>query len=381
MSHGHEEKVGIAVIGAGSRAQLVVGNLLRDSQRGVRVVSVFDPDAAEARRALEIWGSADARLCDSVAEALAVAGARWAMIFSPNVFHKEQIIAAFDAGLDVFAEKPLATTIDDCVAIHRAHQRSGRRFATGFVLRYAPLYRTIRELLDSGSFGKIISIAASENIPPEHGGYIMANWRRHTALAGPHLLEKCCHDLDLLNWYCGDVPRRVVAFAGLDVFVPENEWMMEKYGANAFRVWRDPHAAPSPFTSDKDIFDNYVCLMEYRNGPRVSFQATTCNPAPERRLYLSCLEGTIVGELYSGRLRYRRLSDAQTTEVVLPGGGHGGGDDHIMKELWDTMTRGTPPRCGGEEGLRSAVVALALDQSAREHRIVDLDPIWRALGR
>jgi len=373
--------IGIAVLGAGGRAKGVVKNLLRDSNRDARVMSVFDPDAAEARKALALWESPDARVCGSVEEALAAPGVQWAMVFSPNAFHREQIVAAFAAGLHVFSEKPLATTIEDCVAIHRAHERSGRLFATGFVLRYAPLYRAIRELLDSGRFGPIISIAASENIPPEHGGYIMANWRRHTAVSGPHLLEKCCHDLDLLNWFCGDVPRRAAAFAGLDVFVPANERLMAKYGAKTFRAWPDPHAVASPFTSDKDILDNYICILEYRNGPRVSFQATMANAMPERRMYISCLEGTIVGELYSGTLRHRLVGEKKPTDAALPGGGHGGGDDYIMKELYETMTRGTPPRCSGEEGLRSAVVALVLDQAAREGRIIDLDPIWASLGR
>ncbi len=373
--------IGVTVLGAGGRARGVVKNLLRDSNRDVRVLSVFDPDRAEARKALAYWDAPDARVCGSFAEALAVPDVQWAMVFSPNAYHKEQIVAAFAAGLHVFSEKPLATTIEDCVAIRRAHEQSGRLFATGFVLRYAPLYRAIRELLDSGRFGKIIGIAASENIPPEHGGYIMANWRRHTAISGPHLLEKCCHDLDLLNWFCGDVPRRAAAFAGLDVFIPENERLMAKYGAKTFRAWPDPHGVASPFTSDKDILDNYICMLEYRNGPRVSFQATMANALPERRMYIACLEGTIVGELYSGTLRHQLVGEKKPTDAALPGGGHGGGDDYIMKELYDTMTRGTPPKCSGEEGLRSAVVALVLDQAAREGRIIDLEPIWASLGQ
>jgi predicted dehydrogenase len=375
------EKIGVAVLGAGERARGVVKNLIRDSAGGARVVSVYDPDAAAAEEARRYWDASGACLADTVDEALRTPGAQWAMIFSPNAFHREQILAAFAAGLHVFSEKPLATTIEDCVAIHEAHARSGRLFATGFVLRYAPLYREIKRLLEFGGFGPIVSISASENITPAHGGYIMANWRRHTRIAGPHILEKCCHDLDLINWFCDDLPRRAAAFGGLDVFTPDHQWMFEKYGgAGTFLAWRDPHRAESPFTSEKDLMDNLVGLLEYRRGPRVTFQATMCNAIPERRMYIACLEGTLIGELYSGRLQCARIGESPR-EIVLPGGGHGGGDEYIMKELWETMTRGTPPKCGGEEGLRSAVVALALDQAAREGRTVDLEPIWSSLGR
>lgn len=52
-----------------------------------------------------------------------------------------------------------------------------------------------------------------------------------------------------------------------------------------------------------------------------------------------------------------------------------------MKELYDTMTNGTAPKCSGNEGLESAVFALALDQAARTGQVVDLEPVWKSLGR
>ena len=111
-------------------------------------------------------------------------GVEWAMVFSPNCFHAEQIIASFEAGKHVFTEKPLATSIGDCVRIFEAHRRSGRHFATGFVLRYSPIYRKVKALLDAGTIGRILSIDANENIRPEHGAYIMRNWRRRRELSG-----------------------------------------------------------------------------------------------------------------------------------------------------------------------------------------------------
>lgn len=75
----------------------------------------------------------------------------------PNCAHKEHILAAFAAGKHVFAEKPLATAMEECRTIHAAHQQSGRLFATGFVLRYAPLYLKVgkRRTDRVGSSGSI----------------------------------------------------------------------------------------------------------------------------------------------------------------------------------------------------------------------------------
>ncbi len=376
-----EKRFGVAVLGAGNRARYVVKNLLRDSGGAVRVVSAFDPDRTLLDETLrKIWGSSDALAASSAEEAIHAPGVDWVMVFSPNSCHRDHILAAFAAGKDVFAEKPLATTIDACKEISEAQRRSGRVFATGFVLRYAPIYRRAKELLDSGMFGRLLLIEGNENIAPDHGGYIMCNWRRLTKFAGPHILEKCCHDLDLINWFCSSLPSRVASFGGRDFFKPENNRLMEKYGEKTFKSWWDPHAQATPFTDDTDLMDNQVSIAEFRNRIRVTFTATMSNAIPERRLSFACAEGTMKLNLYSNIIRYRRLGDEGVTELNFSGDGHGGGDSYIMKELYETMSRGVPPKCSGAEGLRSAVFALALDQAARNGEIVDLEPVWKALG-
>ena len=377
-----KKKIGVAVLGTGSRGRGVVGNLLRDSQGGVEILAAYDPDKTVMAETIEVWKHTGiTKACDSLEEAINTPGVEWVMIFSPNVYHKEGILAAFKAGKHVFSEKPLATSIEDCREIYEAHQKSGKLFATGFVLRYAPIYRKAKELLDSGKLGKLIAIDGSENIPPQHGGYIMCNWRRLTRFAGPHILEKCCHDLDLINWFSGSLPSRVASFGGRNFFVPENEKLMEKYGRDTFCTWWDPHAISSPFSGDTDLMDNSITIAEFRNGVRVSFMATMSNAIPERRMYFCCSEGTMKLDLYTGKLCYRCLKGEGTMEVEVTGDGHGGGDDYIMKELYESMTTGAKPKCSGNEGLESAVYALALDKAAQTRQVVDLEPVWKELGR
>lgn len=380
----NQEKIGVAVIAAGNRSRYVVKNLLRDGAK-VQIRAVYDPDMALSRETVAMWQQSDVKICATYQEAIAAGGVDWVMIFSPNAFHKEHIVAAFAAGKHVFSEKPLATGIDDCKEIYHAHRHAGVQFATGFVLRYAPIYRKAKELIDNGAIGRILSIDANENISPAHGGYIMMNWRRRHELAGPHILEKCCHDLDLINWFTGSVPVRVAAFGGLDFFVPANKPLKDKFpgknGQSAFHGWWDPHAEPCPFESDKNLMDNLVAIMEFRNKIRVQFQATMSNAIPERRMYFSGTEGTMIVELYSKLLKVKRINDEAETVYNFDGDGHGGGDDYIMRELYDTMTNGVPPKCSGTEGLESAISALAIDQAAAEGKLIDLEPIWKSLNR
>ncbi len=52
-----------------------------------------------------------------------------------------------------------------------------------------------------------------------------------------------------------------------------------------------------------------------------------------------------------------------------------------MKALFETMTTGAEPKCSGDEGLESAVLALAIDRAARTGQVVDLEPVWKQLNR
>ncbi len=377
-----DKKIKIAVVACGNRSRKVVGQLLKDSERQVEVAAIYDPDRSEMKFVKETWGTPEAVECSDAMEAINYPGVEWVMVFSPNSMHRDHILAAFRAGRHVFSEKPIGTGIEQCVEIYEAYKASNRLFATGFVLRYSPVYRRAKELLDSGRLGKIVSICAEENVAPYHGGYIMCNWRRHTAVSGPHILEKCCHDLDLINWFCGSHASRVASFGGLNFFTPENEVLREKYGRETFTKWRDPHAVESPFTSDKDLMDNQVAIFEYRNHIRVQFQATMSNAMPSRRMYFSCTEGTMMIELYDRILKYRLLgSEEEETILFKQSDGHGGGDNFIMKELFHSMTTGEEPGCSGSEGLESAILALGIDRAARTGAVVDLEPVWRRLKR
>ena len=377
----NDRVIGIAVIGCGRRARTVVGHLLEYAGKQVRIAALFDSDRENLEQAGKLWDVGKALVCSDVRSCVNAPGVEWVMIFTPNACHKEAILAAFEAGKHVFAEKPLATTLTDCQTIYKAWRRSGCHFMTGFVLRCSKLYRKVKELLDSKVVGEIVCMDANENIRPSHGAYIVNSWRGKKALGGPYILGKCCHDLDLLIWYAGALPSKVAAFASLDFFVPRNAGLMKTLPPDTFTHWDGyTDREGNPFVSPKDIKDTYVSILKFRNGIKAQFQATISNEIPERKIYFSCTEGTILVELYSSTVTWQRIGEERHT-LCFGADSHGGGDNYIMREFMECAAEGKKPFSSGSEGLESAVTALAVEQAAEEERVIDMEPVWQELER
>ena len=146
------------------------------------------------------------------------------VIVTPNFLHREQAIAALDAGKHVLCEKPLATTVEDAQAILDAANKSGRAFLAGHELRFAPVYLALKALLDQGVIGRLVQIAHMELRwdwnpkgwrvhDPARGELV--NWRHLAWATGGTLLEKSCHFTDLFNLLTGEAPTDLHMTAGI----------------------------------------------------------------------------------------------------------------------------------------------------------------------
>ena len=377
------KKVGIGIIGCGARARGVTRDLLGHTS-DVEVRSLYDPSAEAIESARQSIGGG-ARVCSEYREVVEDPGVDWVIIGSWNCFHREHAVAALDAGKHVFCEKPLATTLEDVLAIRDAHRRSKRQFFMGFTLRYSSHYRRIHQLLRDGAVGQVVSFEFNETLNFNHGGYIYQDWRRLTRNAGTHLLEKCCHDIDVANWCVGSLPARVASFGGLDFFTAEHAHHARRIGANpangrpAYQNWLAANG--NPFTSDKDIADNQVAIIEYANGVRATFHTNSNAALHERRSYILGTEGSIRADLICGRIELRRIGWDEPI-VVYPSvaGAHGGGDEVMTRELADGMTQGAEPSATLADGLTSAITCFAIDQAMATGQVVDLVPLWQQAG-
>ncbi len=376
--------VGMGLVGCGGMGR-VIPQMVQRYDRRIVTRAVFDPDQRSLAAALKEVNP-QARVYDDYRGVVQDPDVDWVMIASWNADHCAQTVAAFEAGKDVFCQKPLATTLEDCLKMKTAWEKSGRKFVIGFTLRFSPHYRKIRRLIDRGVIGDIISLEFNETLDFNHGGFIMGDWRRLTRYAGTHLLEKCCHDIDLLNWLIGSPARRVASFGGLDFFVPENEKQIarigtDKKGRPAYRTWGGL-IDKNPFTSDKDIVDNQVVIIEYENNVRATFH-TNCNAAvPERRMYILGSEGAIRSNLLTGSIEYRRIGFRQRVRRLRARarGGHGGGNAVLGKELGQYMLGDEEPTPGLIDALKASVVCFAIDRAMDSGEVVEVGPIWRQAG-
>jgi len=210
----------VAIVGCGfiggihSRAlKGLIGGGLADA----RVVAVAD---ADTERAAGFAAAHGADVCtDDPATAIAEADAVW--ICTPTSSHRALVETAAAAGVAVYCEKPLATTLDDVLAMATLVEQAGVAHQVGLVLRSAQAIATLhRVATDASVAGRpMAAVLRDDQYFPNQGQYGSA-WRADVAVAGGGtLIEHSIHDLDLLAWVLGPIRRvtcRTANFAGHD---------------------------------------------------------------------------------------------------------------------------------------------------------------------
>jgi predicted dehydrogenase len=145
-----------------------------------------------------------------------------ALICTLDDLHVGPTIAALEAGYDVLLEKPMATTVEDCVRLVQTAERTGHILMLCHVLRYTSFFSTLHGITASGRLGNIITVEHRENVSFWHmaHSYVRGNWRS-SCLSSPMILAKCCHDFDILFWNLGPV-KRLSSFGSLLHYRAEN---------------------------------------------------------------------------------------------------------------------------------------------------------------
>jgi predicted dehydrogenase len=317
----------------------------------------------------------------------------WVFVGSFNACHRDHAIAAINAGKHVFCEKPLATTKQHCLDVLNARRSHAQNaFAVGFVLRYSSFYKTMKEWIDEGRLGQLISMEFNETLSPDHGAAMHGNWRRRSDWAGPMILEKCCHDIDIMHWLTGSRPARVASFGGLRFFKPENATSNDLYPvgpggykyydrglATGFAVGEEHNV--TPFSGDKDSIDHQVAIMELSNGVLASFHYCMHGSLGERRFYMCGTRGTIRGDLLTGALEYRPVGWNTKIETVYPisGDSHGGAERPMAQDIIACMLDGKPMPTTAEDGVAASFTCLGIEESRNSGKVVDMRSYWKDL--
>ncbi len=132
-------------------------------------------------------------------------------VATPDFLHREQAVAALEAGKHVIVEKPLAMTLPDCREIVRAAARSSTRCMVGQVCRFAPGFRTAKEIIERGLIGELFFVESE--YAHDYAQVLGWNeWRKSKAIGRNGVIGGGCHAVDLLRWIGGDIAE-VTAYA------------------------------------------------------------------------------------------------------------------------------------------------------------------------
>jgi UDP-N-acetylglucosamine 3-dehydrogenase len=171
------------------------------------ITAVHDPRQRRAEGFIEAVGSPGAAA--AVASAAEVA-ARSDVVFvcTPTAAHRGAVDEAVAAGRAVFCEKPLDRDLARATALVDAVTAAGVPSQCGLVLRSAPVFRALRQLVEGGTLGEpMAAIFRDDQYFPIQGTY-RSQWRADAAQAGGGcLIEHSIHDLDILRFCFGDIDR------------------------------------------------------------------------------------------------------------------------------------------------------------------------------
>ncbi|HEY2707602.1 MAG TPA: Gfo/Idh/MocA family oxidoreductase [Caulobacteraceae bacterium] len=374
----------IGVIGLGQRIASVLA-AMKEVGWDLRVDGYVDP-APIGASILAAAGILPGRSFASPAALLAAGPYDLVMIGSPNHLHFEHLTEALAAGYPVFSEKPIVRTEAESLDLARRLAGQGAPpLFIGLVMRSMPIVKEVIARIDAGDLGPLISMDATEHLPPEHGAYLARNWRRRAEWGGSFMLDKVCHDFDIFGRIAGARPQSVASFGGRRIFTPDRADAPRTYedGSAAYALrdagWR---AANDAFQSDMDLADHQTAIVEYANGVQLSFHSNSHVALAERRWYVAGAEGTLIADLVRNRLMVRRALHRGKPERIDYGGltadAHNGADQAMALDLAAALDGAAAFPVTPWDSLEAGLTVMAIDHAMETRTMVDCAPMWAA---
>ncbi|MBE6666636.1 MAG: Gfo/Idh/MocA family oxidoreductase [Ruminococcaceae bacterium] len=424
------KQISVILIGAGSRGRTYCGKMnARPDQ--YKIVAIAEPKETIRRRCQKEYGLPDEMCFTDWREILAQPKlADLAVIATVDNDHYGPAMKAIELGYHLLLEKPVAQTVKECTDIANAAHEKGVSVLVCHVLRYTPFYKTVKSIVQSGMLGKIVDIDCTEGIGDVHfsHSYVRGNWYSEKD-STPMLLAKSCHDLDIIQWLMDKPCKKVTSFGKLTYFKPENapegapircsdgtcpsadtcpynchRIYIENpdgfWGKSIFRnsvathpnmtddelreALKTSHYGMCVFHAGNDVLDNQIVNMEFEGGVTATLSVNAFNEGGRYiRIY-----GT-KGELYafasSPSIHVYTFEDKKSHEIPLRQteesitGGHGGGDDGIIRDLYDYL-------CGTYTGVSVAdirvsvanhLIGFAAEEARHTDTVVDLDAYFK----
>ncbi|MBQ8685668.1 MAG: Gfo/Idh/MocA family oxidoreductase [Clostridia bacterium] len=407
----------VAILGVGGRGGDTYGQLLKTERERFQIVSLCDIRPERLTRFGEILGVDGSGLFADEKEFFLKKRADLLVIATQDADHIRHARKAFELGYDILLEKPITDKRAECEELLATQRKYGGKALVCHVLRYAPAFLKAAEIIDSGEIGSLVAINALERVSFWHQAhsYVRGNWRTEKT-AAPMILAKCCHDLDLLQWYARSACKSVSSVGGLTFFTAENapsdsaERCVDckrvdncPYSAKRIYVtnWEEmgrvadiwPHniIAPAPLTKeslqkaietgpygrcvfgcDNDVVDHQIVTMEFENGVKAELTMTAFTRDGGRRYHFFGTYGELILDMQEKRLRVNKYSskadcyEIKIDELVENGYGHGGGDKRLIDSLYDMLEGRTASETSLQASVESHLIGICAEESRKK---------------
>lgn len=413
------KQITVAIAGCGGRGLDWYASVAKQIPEKMKIVAAADilPERLEkAKRQFDLRPEQCFASAEQMLEQERLADVMF--ICTQDRQHVPQAIPAIEKGYHLLLEKPVSPIAEECRALLQAARQHRRQVVVCHVLRYTPFFRKLKQVVDSGEIGNVVSIQALENVGYWHmaHSFVRGNWR-DTRQTSPMILAKCCHDLDILIWLTNGRCKTVSSFGGTALFQAKNApesaalrctegcavqkdcpydaekiyltnpetgvlhgntgWpcnVLELYPTeqNIRQALREGPYGRCVYHCDNDTVDHQIVNMEMENGVTISLTMCAFTSKGHRYLKVMGTKGDIEADMGRNTIEVTRFGHApqciNVNALSDDFSGHGGGDVKMVKEFIDFLAagdRGTMSS-GLESSLESHYVALAAESSRKE---------------
>ena len=408
------KKFTVAIVGLGGRGYHTYAKYQHRCPERMKIVAIADIDPEKVGLAGDEFGvpaefrfdSAESLLSrEKLADVLIIA--------TQDRQHRAHALKALELGYDILLEKPVSVTARDCIEIRDAAKRTGRTVTICHVLQYTAFYRKIKEIIKSGAIGEPVSVGAIENVGYWHQAhsFVRGNWR-NDEIESPMILQKCCHDFDILSWLLDRRCISVSSYGSLKYFKAENApegssarcvdcKYVKSCPYSAVKIYFDSEIGyrggnrswpldilvedPTEeklleairtgpygrcvFRCDNNVVDHQIVNMQMEDDITVSLTMTAFTAKNCRQLKVMGTLGEIVADQGKNLVTVTPFGGesvvydiAKLTDDLS---GHGGGDNRMMAEMFEALEKGAGVSSSIEGAIASHLVAFAAEASRK----------------
>ena len=334
------------------------------------------------------------------------------LITTPDDLHYGPCMEALKMGYDILLEKPISPSEKECRDILELSQKTGRIVAVCHVLRYAPYFVQLKEIIQSGILGKVVSMQHFEPIEHIHmsHSYVRGNWHNSVQTA-PIILAKSCHDLDIIKWMLGKNCTDIQAFGSLSWFTEKNAPTgstdrcmdgcaheaqcpysalkiyhrdrqrtyvfdlpedKEKQGEAILEYLKTTNYGRCVYKMDNDQPDHYTCNMLFEEDVTASFSMEAFTSYHGRRTRIMGSLGDVVGDMQ--QFVHTDFLTGEKTEWSQSSDGHGGGDWRLVSDWIQAVSQqdATLLTSTIQASIESHVMGFSAETSRKEKRVVEV---------